>query len=79
MKNSREYDKLNQYIEALNSGSYYMDSPDRKAFKDYLYNTYGTDVIEGHVWISQLDDVQRENVLKRIPFVEYSFIIKNDF
>ena len=76
---SREYDKLNQYIEALNSGSYYMDSPDRKAFKDYLYNTYGTDVIEGHVWISQLDDVQRENVLKRIPFVEYSFIIKNDF
>ena len=76
---SREYDKLNQYIEALNSGSYYMDSPDRRAFKDYLYNTYGTDVIEGHVWVSQLDDVQRENVLKRIPFVEYSFIIKNDF
>ena len=76
---SREYDKLNQYIEALNSGSYYMDSPDRMAFKDYLYNTYGTDVIEGHVWVSQLDDVQRENVLKRIPFVEYSFIIKNDF
>ena len=76
---SREYDKLNQYIEALNSGSYYMDSPDRKAFKDYLYNTYGIDVIEGHVWVSQLDDVQRENVLKRIPFVEYSFIIKNDF
>ena len=35
--------------------------------------------IEGHVWVSQLDDVQRENVLKRIPFVEYSFIIKNDF
>ena len=56
-----------------------MDSPDRRAFKDYLYNTYGTDVIEGHVWVSQLDDVQRENVLKRIPFVEYSFIIKNDF
>ena len=56
-----------------------MDSPDRKAFKDYLCNTYGTDVIEGHVWVSQLDDVQRENVLKRIPFVEYSFIIKNDF
>ena len=76
---SREYDKLNQYIEALNSGSYYMDSPDRRAFKDYLYNTYGTDVIEGHVWVSQLDDVQRENVLKRIPFVEYGFIIKNDF
>ena len=76
---SRAYDKLNQYIEALNSGSYYMDSPDRRAFKDYLYNTYGTDVIEGHVWVSQLDDVQRENVLKRIPFVEYSFIIKNDF
>ena len=76
---SREYDKLNKYIEALNSGSYYMDSPDRMAFKDYLCNTYGTDVIEGHVWVSQLDDVQRENVLKRIPFVEYSFIIKNDF
>ena len=76
---SREYDKLNQYIEALNSGSYYMDSPDRRMFKDYLYNTYGTDVIEGRVWVSQLDDVQRENVLKRIPFVEYSFIIKNDF
>ena len=56
-----------------------MDSPDRMAFKDYLCNTYGTDVIEGHVWVSQLDDVQRENVLKRIPFVEYSFIIKNDF
>ena len=37
---SREYDKLNQYIEALNSGSYYMDSPDRRTFKDYLYNTY---------------------------------------
>ena len=51
-----------------------MDSPDRRTFKDYLYNTYGTDVIEGHVWVSQLDDVQRENVLKRIPFVEYSFI-----
>ncbi len=76
---SRAYDKLNKYIEALKAGSYYMDSPERNVFKDYLCNMYGEDVVEGHEWVSQLNESEREELLKRIPFAEYGFVVKNDF
>lgn len=75
----KEHDKLKKYIEAIKEGTYYIDSPERDIFKDYLYNMYGDDVVEGYKWLSQLEDDTRKDVLKRIPFVEYGFVIKNDF
>ena len=40
---------------------------------------YGSDVVEGHEWFAALNAGQKRDVLKRTPFVEYAFIIKNDF
>ncbi len=76
---SKEHRKLEKYISAVKSGDYDFDNPDRDIFRKYLNSLYGEDVVEGHEWCLQLDEAERKEVLKQIPFVEYAFIIKNDF
>ena len=51
----------------------------RDRLKEYLESQYGSDVVEGHEWFAALNAGQKRDVLKRTPFVEYAFIIKNDF
>ena len=75
----KSYDKLNRYIDAVRAGSYYMDNPERNRLRDYLTSMYGEDVVEGYEWYNSLAESERESVLRRIPFIEYSFIVKNDF
>ena len=76
---SKEVHTLEIYIENVKKGIYVCDDPMRNKLKNYLVSQYGDDVVEGHEWFDALPVGQRRDVLKRTPFVEYSFIIKNDF
>lgn len=74
-----EKDRLVTFIENAKKGTYECDSADRDKLKKYLTDTYGEDVVEGHEWFRNLNPGQKRDVFKRVPFVEYSFVIKNDF
>ena len=74
-----EKDRLVTFIENAKKGTYECDSADRDKLKKYLTDTYGEDVVEGHEWFRNLNQGQKRDVSKRVPFAEYSFVIKNDF
>ena len=71
--------KLENFIDNARKGTYICKSPERDRLKEYLESQYGSDVVEGHEWFAALNAGQKRDVLKRTPFIEYSFIIKNDF
>lgn len=75
----REYNHLQKYIDNAKNGSYTLDNPLRDKLREYLESHYGEDVVEGQEWFKTLNNGQKRDVFKRAPFVEYSFIIKNDF
>lgn len=75
----QEYNRLQKYIENAKNGTYTFDNPLRDKLREYLESRYGEDVVEGHEWFKTLNNGQKRDVFKRAPFVEYSFIIKNDF
>lgn len=74
-----EVDQTEAFIENAAKGTYECRSKDRDKLAKYLTDTYGEDVVEGHEWFRNLNAGQKRDVFKRIPFVEYGFIIKNDF
>ena len=71
--------KLENFIDNARKGTYICKSPERDRLKEYLESQYGSDVVEGHEWFAALNAGQKRDVLKRTPFIEYAFIIKNDF
>ena len=71
--------ELESFIDNARKGTYICKSPERDRLKEYLESQYGSDVVEGHEWFAALNPGQKRDVLKRTPFVEYAFVIKNDF
>ena len=71
--------ELENFIDNARKGTYTCKSPERDRLKEYLESQYGSDVVEGHEWFAALNAGQKRDVLKRTPFIEYAFIIKNDF
>ena len=71
--------ELENFIDNARKGTYICKSPERDRLKEYLESQYGSDVVEGHEWFATLNAGQKRDVLKRTPFIEYAFIIKNDF
>ena len=71
--------ELESFIDNARKGTYICKSPERDRLKEYLESQYGSDVVEGHEWFAALNPGQKRDVLKRTPFVEYAFIIKDDF
>lgn len=71
--------KLDTFITNARKGTYECHAHERDMLAQYLSQTYGEDVVEGHEWFRQLSAGQKRDVFKRVPFVEYGFIIKNDF
>ena len=71
--------ELDSFIDNARKGTYICKSSERDRLKEYLESQYGSDVVEGHEWFAALNAGQKRDVLKRTPFVEYAFIIKNDF
>lgn len=79
IETQKEADKLDTFIENARKGTYECHSEERDRLAQYLTDTYGDDVVEGHEWFRNLNPGQKRDVFKRVPFVEYGFIIKNDF
>ncbi len=79
IETQKEADKLDAFIENARKGTYECHSEERDRLAQYLTDTYGDDVVEGHEWFRNLNPGQKRDVFKRVPFVEYGFIIKNDF
>lgn len=71
--------ELESFIDNARKGAYICKSPERDRLKEYLESQYGSDVVEGHEWFANLNAGQKRDVLKRTPFIEYAFIIKDDF
>ena len=71
--------ELENFIDNARKGTYICKSPERDRLKEYIESQYGSDVVEGHEWFAALNAGQKRDVLKRTPFIEYAFIIKNDF
>ena len=71
--------ELERFIDNARKGTYICKSPERDRLKEYLESQYGSDVVEGHEWFAALNAGQKRDVLKRTPFIEYAFIIKDDF
>lgn len=71
--------ELTRFIRNAEKGTYSLENPTRDKLKKYLQSQYGDDVVEGHEWFRALPPAQKRDVLKRTPFVEYSFVIKDDF
>ena len=70
---------MTAYVSQLSKGRYILDGHQYRAVEEYLFNTYGEDVMYGYDWFATLTQAQRRDVLKRVPFLDYSFVIKGDF
>lgn len=70
---------MREYITNLSEGRYMLDGQQYREVEEYLFNTYGEDVLYGYQWYGTLAPAQQRDVAKRIPFLDYSFVIKGDF
>ncbi|MDD6572373.1 MAG: hypothetical protein PUF12_08340 [Thermoflexaceae bacterium] len=70
---------MKEYISNLSEGRYMLDGRQYQEVEEYLFNTYGDDVLYGYQWYAQLTPAQQRDVAKRIPFLDYSFVVKGDF
>ncbi len=75
----RELDRARTRREAVKNGGYVFDGEQYGKVKRYLESAYGDDVVDGITWFATLDKGQKRDLRKRLPFVEYGIIIKNDF
>ncbi len=71
--------ELESFIDNARRGTYICKSPERDRLKEYLEGQYGADAVDGHEWLAALNPGQQKDVLKRTPFIEHAFVIKNDF
>ncbi len=70
---------MREYVANLSEGRYVLDGRQYGEVEEYLFNTYGDDVMYGYQWFGTLTPAQQRDVAKRIPFLDYSFVILGDF
>ncbi len=75
----KEQKNLNIFIENAKRGEYSFDEPMINKLRDYLNMHYKDCVIQGHDWVKQLDEDIRVKLIRKIPFIEYAFVITKDF
>lgn len=71
--------KAGNYMEAIKKGRYECDGEQYSKVQEYLVSQYGDDVVTGAQWYASLNQGQKRDINKRVPFVHYGFVIKNDF
>lgn len=70
---------MKEYITNLSEGRYVLDGEQYRQVEQYLFDNYGEDVLYGYNWYATLPAAQQRDVARRIPFLDYSFVIKGDF
>ncbi len=70
---------LKEYISNLSEGRYVLDGEQYRQVEQYLFDNYGEDVLYGYNWYATLPASQQRDVARRIPFLDYSFVIQGDF
>ena len=78
-EDSQKAVKLGKLIEAVSAGSYYIDNPSYNKFREYLKSVCGEAVTEGYKYLENASEQQRKDIVKRIPFIQYSFVIDSGF
>ena len=78
-EDSQKAVKLGKLIEAVSAGSYYIDNPSYNKFREYLKSVCGEAVTEGYKYLENANEQQRKDIVKRIPFIQYSFVIDSGF
>lgn len=66
-------------IAQLKEGVYAFDEPQYREVMEYLTDTYGEDVIAGDKWLHNQSKAIQRDILKRVPFITHSIVIKEDF
>lgn len=70
---------MREYVQNLSEGRYMLDGEQYRKVEEYLFNTYGEDVMYGYQWYQTLNAAVQRDIAKRVPFLDYSFVIKGDF
>lgn len=68
-----------EYMTNLSEGRYVLDGEQYRQVEQYLFETYGEDVLYGYNWYATLSPAQQRDVARRVPFLDYSFVVKGDF
>ena len=71
--------KTTRYVENLCAGRFVCDGDQYARVQEYLTSVYGEDVCTGAEWFASLNPGQKRDINKRVPFIHYGFVIKNDF
>lgn len=71
--------KEENYLEAIRRGRYECSGEQYMRVKEYLERQYKEDAVTGAEWYAGLNPGQKRDINKRVPFVHYGFVIKNDF
>ncbi len=74
-----EEKSLNTFIENAKKGEYSFDEPMINKLRTYLNMHYKDCIIGGHEWVRGLDEPTRIKLTRKIPFIEYAFIVTKDF
>lgn len=72
-------EKLNNYINGLKSGQTISEGKQYIQTGEYLRKTYAGDVVSGRKWYESLSENEKADIISRVPFIEYAYVIKNDF
>lgn len=70
---------MKEYMTNLSEGRYVLDGEQYRQVEQYLFETYGEDVMYGYNWYATLSPAQQRDVARRVPFLDYSFVVKGDF
>lgn len=70
---------MKEYITNLSEGRYVLDGEQYRQVEQYLFDNYGEDVLYGYNWYATLPAAQQRDVARRVPFLDYSFVVKGDF
>lgn len=71
--------QMQNYIENLEEGRLIPDGSQYREVETYLRENYGGDVMNGSEWFNGLAGHIKRDIIKRVPFVEYGFVIRGDF
>ena len=72
-------ERLKRFIVDTKDGRYSFDEPMINSLRKYLSLHYTGCFMQGHDWLKGYDDTTRVKLTEKYPFIEYAFIITDNF